>query len=111
MRLSRELPPPLAPDLAAAAVLAGWALLETRHAQASEAAAALLATAPLAWRRSAPLTSATLVALGFALTGAPAHPVEPLATLVALLVAAFSVAAGAGLPGLAVVLAGAAAES
>jgi signal transduction histidine kinase len=76
-----------------AVALCAWALAASGSDHAIEIPAALLMTLPLAFRRSAPLPAALAVAAGFALMGAANNPSESLATLVAVMVAAYSVAA------------------
>lgn len=96
-------------------VLAGWALFETGARLEIGIPAALLMTIPLAWRRGAPTIVAFVVAGGFALQATQPNPPESLATLIAILVAAYSVAAyGEGWrlgAGLAAITAGALAET
>lgn len=79
-------------DPLVALALCGWALAASGSDHAIELPAALLMTLPLAIRRRAPLPAAVLVAAGFGLMGAADHPSESLATLVAVMLAAYSVA-------------------
>jgi signal transduction histidine kinase len=76
-----------------ALVLCAWALADSGPDHALEIPAALLMTLPLAFRRQAPLAVAAIVALGFGFLGAADNPSESLATLVAVLIAAYSGAA------------------
>jgi signal transduction histidine kinase len=78
-------------DALLAAALAVWALAGAND-PAVGVPAALLMTLPLAWRRVAPLPVAVAVAAGFALQGAQENPPESLATLVAVMLAAYTVA-------------------
>jgi signal transduction histidine kinase len=75
----------------------------------------LLMAVPLAWRRRAPILVTIPIALGFALQGVPDAPPESLATLVAVLVAAYTAAAvhdrRAAAAGVTVLLAGGLIES
>ena len=80
-------------DVALSLALCIWAVAESGPDYTVGVPAALLMTIPLAWRRSAPLAVAALVAIGFALQGAQPDPSESLATLVVMLVAAYSVGA------------------
>ena len=89
----RPLPAPLLADLALAALLAAWWVLEAEDLDGVGVAALALMTVPLAWRRVAPLSALALVAAGFVLGATPADPPEPLAGLVAILVAPYSGAA------------------
>lgn len=101
-------------DLLIALVLAGWGLA-TSEGSPLVAVAVLLMTLPLGWRRAAPTLVAVPVATGFALQAVPADPPESLATLVAAMVAAYSVTAHAvprsALAGIALLLAGGVAEA
>jgi signal transduction histidine kinase len=98
-----------------ALVLCAWALATSGSDHAIEIPAALLMTLPLAFRRSAPLPAAVAVAAGFALMGAADKPSESLATLVAVMVAAYSVATVAdrrlAVAGVLVLIAGGIAET
>ena len=98
-----------------ALALCAWALATSGSDHAIEIPAALLMTLPLALRRSAPLTAALGVAAGFALMGAADNPSESLATLVAVMVAAYSVAAvgnrGVAIAGVAALMAAGIAET
>jgi signal transduction histidine kinase len=91
----RPVPAPPPPDLALGLGLAGWWLLEVGDSSAVGVVSLAAMTVPLGWRRAAPLTAMCLVAAGFATAGLEADPPEPLAQLVATLVACFSVASGA----------------
>ena len=82
---------PSALDAALAAALAVWWIAEVGELSAIGAASLVLTTTPLAWRRSAPLASVTAIAAGFALSTAEANPPEPLAQLLAVLIASYSV--------------------
>jgi signal transduction histidine kinase len=88
----RAIPAPRAIDAALAAVLAIWWVAEVGELDTTGAISLALTTAPLAWRRSAPLPAAVLVAAGFALSATAPDPPEPVAQLVAILVAPYSVA-------------------
>jgi signal transduction histidine kinase len=79
-------------DLLVAAALCAWALAAGGPDHAVELPAAVLMTLPLALRRVRPLLVAVAVAAGFALMGAADNPSESLATLVAVMLAAYSVA-------------------
>jgi signal transduction histidine kinase len=79
-------------DAALAAVLAAWWVAEVGTLDELGAVSLALMCVPIAWRRSAPLASVALVATGFALSAADPNPPEPLAQLVAMLVAPYSVA-------------------
>jgi hypothetical protein len=57
-------------DAVLAAVLAVWWLVEVGELATIGAISLVLTTAPIAWRRSAPLAAAGLVAAGFALSAA-----------------------------------------
>ena len=80
-------------DPVIALVLCAWAIADSGPDHAIEIPSALLMTLPLAFRRQAPLAVAAAVALGFGLLGAADNPSESLATLVAVLIAAYSGAA------------------
>jgi signal transduction histidine kinase len=88
----RGIPAPRGLDSALAAVLAIWWVAEVGTLDELGAVSLALMTIPIAWRRSAPLASVALVAGGFALSAAAADPPEPIAQLVAMLVAPYSVA-------------------
>ena len=78
--------------MALAAVLAIWWVAEVGDLDTVGAVSLGLMTIPIAWRRSLPLASVTLVSAGFALSALPADPPEPIAQLVAMLVAPYSAA-------------------
>ncbi|HEX6713131.1 MAG TPA: histidine kinase [Thermoleophilaceae bacterium] len=78
-------------DAATALVLAAWGLAES-GGRPVVIAAVVLMTAPLAWRSQAPFAVAAAVAAGIALEGVAPDPPESLATLVAITVAAYTVA-------------------
>jgi signal transduction histidine kinase len=88
----RGIPAPRGLDAALAAVLAIWWLAEVGELDAIGAVSLGLMTIPIAWRRSAPLGAVALVAAGFALSAADPNPPEPIAQLVAMLIAPYSVA-------------------
>jgi signal transduction histidine kinase len=91
--LARRASPP-ATDAALAAGLTVWGLLTAvGDAVAVGVLSALLMTAPLAWRRRAPLVVVVLGSLGFAMQALPSDPPEALSTLVAFLVGVFTAAA------------------
>lgn len=98
-----------------AIVVCAWALATSGADHKVEIPAALLMTLPLALRRHAPMVTAALVAAGFALMGAADNPSESLATLVAVLVAAYSSAVAPGhwraLAGVALLIGGGIAET
>ena len=75
-----------------AAVLAVWWVAEVGDLDSVGAVSLGLMTIPLAWRRSLPLVSVSLVSAGFALSAAPAEPPEPIAQLLAMLIAPYSAA-------------------
>jgi signal transduction histidine kinase len=108
----RAIPAPKGLDAALAGVLAIWWVAEVGDLDTAGAVSLGLMTIPLAWRASLPLASVTLVSAGFALSAVPADPPEPLAQLVAMLIAPYSVAVHAregrrAVAGCAVALAGA----
>jgi signal transduction histidine kinase len=88
----RGIPAPRGLDAALAAVLAVWWVAEVGDLDTVGAVSLALMTIPLAWRSSLPLASVTLVSAGFALSAAPADPPEPIAQLLAMLIAPYSVA-------------------
>jgi len=88
----RGIPAPRGLDAALAAVLAIWWVAEVGDLDTVGAVSLALMTIPLAWRSSLPLASVALVSAGFALSAAPADPPEPIAQLVAMLIAPYSVA-------------------
>jgi signal transduction histidine kinase len=88
----RAIPGPKLLDAALAAVLAIWWVAETGELDTIGAISLALMTAPLAWRRSAPLPAIVLVAAGFAFSATAPNPPEPTAQLVAILLAPYSVA-------------------
>lgn len=88
----RGIPAPRGLDAALAAVLAIWWVAEVGDLDTVGAASLGLMTIPLAWRSSLPLASVTLVSAGFALSAVPADPPEPIAQLLAMLIAPYSVA-------------------
>lgn len=94
MWTASNLRPPVT-DVLAALALASWALATSGPDHVVGVPAALLMTVPLAWRRRAALGVAALVGCGFALQAAQADPPESLATVVAVMVAAYSVAGSA----------------
>src|SRR4051794_47574 len=91
----RGIPAPRGLDAALAAALAIWWVAEVGDLDTVGAVSLALMTIPLAWRSTLPLASVALVSAGFALSAAPADPPEPLAQLLAMLVAPYSVAAHA----------------
>ena len=92
MQAARALRAPIT-DLVIATALAAWALATAGGQLAVGIPAALLMTVPLGWRRVWPAGVALLVAAGFALQGAQSDPPESLATLLAAMLAAYSVCA------------------
>ena len=88
----RAIPAPRPPDLALASLLLMWWLAESGGVGGAGIVSLLLMTAPLGWRRVAPLAVVGLVAAGFAAGGLEPDPPEPLAQLVAILVATAGVA-------------------
>jgi signal transduction histidine kinase len=107
----RGIPAPRGLDAALAAVLAIWWVAEVGDLDTVGAVSLGLMTIPLAWRTSLPLASVALVSAGFALSAVPADPPEPIAQLVAMLIAPYSVAVHArgrrGAVGCAIALTGA----
>jgi hypothetical protein len=88
----RGIPAPRGLDAALAAALAIWWVAEVGDLDTAGAVSLGLMTIPLAWRTSLPVASVTLVSAGFALSAVPADPPEPIAQLVAMLIAPYSVA-------------------
>jgi signal transduction histidine kinase len=88
----RGIPAPRGLDAALAAALAIWWVAEVGDLDTAGAVSLGLMTIPLAWRTSLPVASVTLVSAGFALSAVPADPPEPIAQLVAVLIAPYSVA-------------------
>jgi signal transduction histidine kinase len=88
----RAIPAPKGLDAALAAVLAIWWVAEVSDLDTIGAVSLGLMTIPLAWRSTLPLASVTLVGAGFALSAVPADPPEPIAQLLAMLIAPYSVA-------------------
>jgi signal transduction histidine kinase len=86
---------PARPDVLAAGVLAAWALVEVAASISGpvgvDVVTGLLGTVPLAWRRTAPATSALCCAGALALKTALGVELDGLALLVAALLAAYSV--------------------
>jgi signal transduction histidine kinase len=90
------LPRPKGQDVLLAVVFVVWALVEVavggvRGSAAVNAVSAVLATVPLAWRRSAPASVALVVAGGLTLKTALGLPLDGFAMLAAALVASYSV--------------------
>jgi signal transduction histidine kinase len=80
-------------DAALALGLAVWWIAEVGgDLSATGVASLVLMTAPLAWRRVTPLGAMVVVAAGFVLSETEANPPEPLAGLLVMLVAPYSVA-------------------
>ena len=88
----RGIPAPRGLDAALAAALAIWWVAEVGDLDAIGAVSLGLMTIPIAWRSNLPLASVALVSAGFALSAVPADPPEPIAQLVAMLIAPYSVA-------------------
>ena len=88
----RGIPAPRGLDAALAAVLAAWWVAEVGTLNELGAISLALMCVPIAWRRSAPLASVGLISAGFALSAADPNPPEPIAQLVIMLVAPYSVA-------------------
>jgi signal transduction histidine kinase len=88
----RGIPAPRGADAALAAVLAIWWVAEVGTLDELGTVSLALMTIPAAWRRTAPLASVTLVAAGFAAGASAPDPPEPIAQLVAMLVAPYTVA-------------------
>jgi signal transduction histidine kinase len=82
---------PCALDAVLAAGLAIWWIAELGELSLIGGAALVLTTVPLAWRRTVPLGSMALIAAGFVLSTAEPSPPEPLAQLLAVLIASYSV--------------------
>jgi signal transduction histidine kinase len=76
-----------------ALVLSIWWIAEVGDELSGIGTASLvLMTAPLAWRRLTPLSAMVVISAGFVLSETEANPPEPLAGLLVLLVAPYSVA-------------------
>jgi signal transduction histidine kinase len=108
----RRIPGPRGLDAALAAALAIWWVAEVGDLDTIGAVSLGLMTIPIAWRSTLPLTSVALVSAGFALSAVPADPPEPIAQLLAMLIAPYSVAVHASderraVGGCAIALAGA----
>ena len=91
----RQLPAPPRLDLALAAVIAVWWVLEVDVSDGASAVSLALMTIPLGWRRVAPFGSLVLVVAGFVVGATADAPPEPLASLLAILVSPYSAAAHA----------------
>lgn len=96
-KLSRMIPRPKSQDVLISGVFLAWALIEVAVGGVSgppvvTAVCAVLATIPLGWRRSASITSALCCAGALTLKTALGLPMDGLALLSAVLVAAYSVA-------------------
>jgi signal transduction histidine kinase len=89
----RRLRAPKALDAGLALVLAIWWIAEVGDELSGTGIASLvLMTVPLAWRRVTPLRAMVVIAAGFVLSETEASPPEPLAGLLVMLIAPYSVA-------------------
>jgi signal transduction histidine kinase len=88
----RGIPAPRQLDAVLAGVLAVWWVADVGELNTIGASSLALMTIPIAWRRTAPVGSVVLVSAGFALSALDPDPPEPLAQLVAMLIAPYSVA-------------------
>jgi signal transduction histidine kinase len=84
---------PHRPDAVVAGLILLWELTAMGDDLAISIPAALLVSVPLAWQRTGPALAAVGVSAGFVLQAVQPSPPETLAELVALLLAAFAVAA------------------